>query len=353
MAAFGAVAGCAVYVALPMEPTLTEAFALSILGLGLAVLAYTWGRGAIAAMPFAWACAFLAWAVAHSAWVATPLMPAELSGQRLWVTGVVRQVDLRDRTTRLDLPNATVYGPEGAVTTGVRLSVDKKRGAGVAPGDRLSAQAQLQRPEAAAFPGDYDAARYGFLEGWGARGFVMGDFYVTPAVADQPQGWRTHLEAFRAQLTAALKGNGSDAGAVAAAMITGDRAAVSPALAQAYQASGLGHLMAISGMNLALVAGFVFFAVRLMWASVPWLAVRVDGRVPAAALGFVAAAGYALVAGASVPTIRAALMIGFALVALVLGRLAQGVRGLAVAALLVLAVWPLAVSVVADQGPLV
>lgn len=51
-------------------------------------------------------------------------------------------------------------------------------------------------------------------------------------------------------------------GAVAAALMVGERGAIPSDVRAAMQQSGLAHLLAISGLHLGLVAGFVFFAVR-------------------------------------------------------------------------------------------
>src|ERR671911_4336 len=64
-----------------------------------------------------------------------------------------------------------------------------------------------------------------------------------------------------------------DAGAIASALITGKRDAISTPANDAMFISGLGHILSISGYHMAVVAGVVFFGVRALLALLPALAV--------------------------------------------------------------------------------
>ena len=63
-------------------------------------------------------------------------------------------------------------------------------------------------------------------------------------------------------------------GGVASAVITGKRGTMAEEVKQAFRDSGLSHLLAIAGLHLGLVGGFVFFAVRGGLALIPWVALR-------------------------------------------------------------------------------
>jgi competence protein ComEC len=73
------------------------------------------------------------------------------------------------------------------------------------------------------------------------------------------------------RINAALPGS---TGGVASAVITGKRGTMAEEVKQAFRSSGLSHLLAIAGLHLGLVGGFVFFAVRGGPALIPWLALR-------------------------------------------------------------------------------
>jgi competence protein ComEC len=124
------------------------------------------------------------------------------------------------------------------------------------------------------------------------------------------------------------------------ALITGERGAVPEDVTQAMRDSGLAHLLAISGLHLGLVAGFVFLLVRGGLALVPAIALRRPIKKWAAAAAIVAAFGYLLLAGAPVPTQRAFVMTGLVLLAVMIDRVGVSMRLVGWAALVVLVLQP-------------
>jgi competence protein ComEC len=104
--------------------------------------------------------------------------------------------------------------------------------------------------------------------------------------------------------------------------------------------SGLAHLLAISGMNLSLVIGFLFVGARAAMAAIP----RIALRWPIKKLAVIPAWGgglfYLLVTGATVPTQRAFVMATFVLMAVVLDRTAISMRLVALAAAAVMLMAP-------------
>ena len=63
-------------------------------------------------------------------------------------------------------------------------------------------------------------------------------------------------------------------GAIADALITGERGGISEATNAAYRDSGLFHILSISGLHMTIMAGAVFFALRFLLALVPAIALR-------------------------------------------------------------------------------
>ncbi len=74
-----------------------------------------------------------------------------------------------------------------------------------------------------------------------------------------------------ARIAAALPG---ETGAIATALITGERGGISGATNDAFRDSGLLHILSISGLHMAIMAGSVFFIVRLGLAAFPSIALR-------------------------------------------------------------------------------
>jgi competence protein ComEC len=141
-------------------------------------------------------------------------------------------------------------------------------------------------------------------------------------------------DAIDARIRTTLEG---DKRAIATALMTGCRDAITTTVNDAMFISGLGHVLSISGYHMAAVAGVVFFAVR---ALIPGLTVSVPIKKWAAAAALVAAAFYLLLSGAEVATQRSFFMTAVVLIAVMVDRRAITFRTLAVAALIVLVIAP-------------
>ncbi len=109
-------------------------------------------------------------------------------------------------------------------------------------------------------------------------------------------------------------------------------------------ASGLAHIYSISGLHLSIVAGGVYFLVRLLIASIPAL-VAWPAKSMGAVFGLLAAFGYLLLAGgtANVPAFRSTLMLALVFGAVLAGRRALTMRNVAIAALVIIVMDPASV----------
>ena len=158
-------------------------------------------------------------------------------------------------------------------------------------------------------------------------------------------GWRLRYsavmqglrDAIDARIRNVLEG---DKRAIATALLTGRRDAISEPVNDAMFVSGLGHVLSISGYHMAVVAGVVFFAVRALLALIPALTVTFAIKKWSAVAALFAAAFYLLLSGAEVATQRSFFMTAVVLIAVMVDRRAVTFRTLAVAALIVLAIAP-------------
>jgi competence protein ComEC len=128
-----------------------------------------------------------------------------------------------------------------------------------------------------------------------------------------------------------------------AALSIGDDSGLRDADWESFRLTGTTHLVAISGFNVAIIAGFAFFIARWLWVLVPGAALRLPAQK--AGLIFAAAVGlaYSLLAGWDSPVQRAALMLVALLLAAAADRLSQPSRVLAAVWLLMLVFDPPAV----------
>jgi competence protein ComEC len=221
-----------------------------------------------------------------------------------------------------------------------------KKGTAPAVGSYIELKARLSPPFTALYPSGYDFARDIYFQRIGASGFVLGA--IKPLAAPESGGWWLRYavavngmrDAIDARIRQSLSG---DARAIASALLTGKRDAISTPVNDAMFISGLGHVLSISGYHMAIVAGAVFFAVRALLALFPALTVGFPIKKWAAVAALAAAAFYLLLSGAEVATQRSFLMTAVVLVGVMVDRRAITFRMLAVAALAVMLVAPEAV----------
>ncbi|MEM6856317.1 MAG: ComEC/Rec2 family competence protein [Pseudomonadota bacterium] len=203
-------------------------------------------------------------------------------------------------------------------------------------GAQIRANVRLMPPASPMLPGSYDFARAAWFEGFAATGSLIGEIQH----AEPAQGGSVIAQWQRALSTHVRSRLDGSPGTIAAAFASGDRGAIAAEDADAMRDAGLTHLLAISGLHVsAVIAAGYLLALKLL-ALVPALALRVRLPIVAAGIGALAGISYTLLTGAQVPTVRACVAALLVLGALVLGREALSLRMVAVAALIVLLLWP-------------
>ncbi|WBQ11611.1 ComEC family competence protein [Hyphomonadaceae bacterium ML37] len=328
-------AGAAAYFALPEEPPAWAARALmalaavllagGVLARSRAVILYV----LILAAMFVFG---LGHAQLRTERTAPP--PLEISGRAVAVEGWIEAVERGGTRPRLRI---RVTAMDGAEEPPRRIRV-RAGLADFAPGDGVRVRAVLSRPSGPAAPGGYDGGRAAWFSSVALTGYAIAA--LEPA-SIQGGGFNRWLAGLRWRLAQRVETvAGERTGAVAAALLTGERAGVSEDDAEALRLSGLGHILAISGLHMALFAGGVFFAVRFMLASIEPLARAHDPRKPAALIAILAATAYLILSGAAVSTQRAWIMACVVLIGVLIDRRAFSLRSLALAALAVLLIAP-------------
>ncbi len=207
------------------------------------------------------------------------------------------------------------------------------------PGRRIILTASLSPPSGPVEPGGFDFQRFAWFRGLGAIGYSRSP--VLEIAPPDRQGMAMQLMSLRMALAKGIRSRvGGQAGGFAAAILTGDRSAIVPEMLVVLRNSNLAHLLAISGLHMGLLTGFVFALTRYGLALIPYLALRLPVRKIAAAAAFVVAGAYLLLSGGNIATQRAFVMVSVMLLALMLDRRALSLRAVALAALIVLALRP-------------
>ncbi len=287
---------------------------------------------AIAAAGFLWA---LGWA-----WTHTGALAPELEGVDLAVEGWIASLpDAGPRRVRFrfEVRRMTHEGRE--VDPGGTLDLawyDAPPALEV--GERWALTVRLKRPRGLSNPGGRDLERWLFLEGVAARGYVRAQ--PPPRRLSTAQGHRLdRLRQRVAHQVATALPDDPHAGTLTA-LAVGARGGIEEAHWEVFTRTGTGHLLAISGLHIGLVGGLAFLLARWAWGAVPGLALRWPAAKAGASAALMAAFGYALLAGFSLPTRRALIMLGVAMLALLWQRTPAPGRTLALALLAVLLAQP-------------
>lgn len=286
-----------------------------VLGMG----AWLWlkppraGWRLLGALAFGFAWATLA---AHGA-LDLRLSPA-LEGQDLALTVQVTGLpEPRAELTRFDV--RVIEGQDQAVDlAGRRLRLSwYGRAPELAAGQRWALTVRLRRPRGVLNPGGFDFERRALERRLAATGYVRDpDRAELLKPASGLDAWRL---AMSSRINEGLAGRDSR---FVRALALGDTRDLADADWQVLRATGLSHLLAISGFHVGVVAGFAALLGHGLWWLRPGLGLRLPRPQGVALLALLAALAYSAAAGFALPTLRAMLMIAVVLLAK-LGRRAQ------------------------------
>lgn len=257
------------------------------------------------------------------------------------VTGRVIATDRLEegKGMRLILDNLTIEDLAPSQTPErVRIKV-RQDDTALHVGDRVKLLAGLKPPSAPVTPGGFDFQRYAYFKKIGAFGFA----YHPPEVIERGRAhsFSQRLESLRNVIRGRIEsGLHYPYAAIATALMTGERTGISEHDWDAMRASGLAHMLAISGLHVGLIASVIFMAVRFGLALIPPLALRHPIKKYAAVAALLGALFYTLIVGASIPAIRALLMTGIVLFAIMIDRVPFSLRLVAIAASCVLLFLP-------------
>lgn len=337
---FAMIAGMVVYVQLPAEP---NAWALAgvgvgLLGVGLLLARTQWmPAGLLLAATWLGFCLL----ALHGSWFGTAMLERPSYGT--YEMRVEEVISTTPESRRIIVSQfIPIAGDRPVTIERARLVVPPEPM--LEAGDRITAEVRLAPVPGPILPGAYDGQFASYFVGVGAYGTVTGGF----ALVSKGTGFDIgrSVEALRVGIGARLDAvlDGSTA-AIGRAMVMGDQSAISDETRQVMADSGLAHIYSISGLHLSIVAGGVFWLVRLALAALPWSATHWPVKRIAAVAGIAAAAGYMLLAGglSNVPALRSTIMLGLIFGAVLAGRRALTMRNVAIAAIAIILIDPASV----------
>lgn len=299
------------------------------------------------------------WALLRAHWVLDVALPDDLQGKDILVTGVIASIPLEDkRKRRFEFDIETLeYNKQQLPSIGkVRISWYGKRGRGkknfyrnkikLKAGQRWQFWLRLKQPHGFMNPGGFD------YEGWLYQKKIRATGYVrinpkkkqyAKKLDDEASGYTILI--LRQTLYDRLKSISSkmDYGGILVALAMGERIGITQEQWQVFRATGTSHLVAISGLHIGLLAGFVFLITRRLWPYCGSAALHLASPRAAAISALVVASFYAALSGFAVPSQRALIMLSIVMLSIFWRHKVQSSQVLSLALLSVLLLDPVAV----------
>jgi competence protein ComEC len=280
-------------------------------------------------------------ATVRTASVAAPRLAEQMN---VTLTGQVLERQVDSSGTRLVLEVKRVgEHPASELVFPEKVRVRVPAGGSDAVGDLVEVRARLFPPAGPVFPGGYDYSYRAYFEGIGATGFSFGP--ARPAGSPEftlPLRATAGISQLREYLAGRIRSVLSEGPetALIVALLVGDRSGIGEAEEEDLRAAGLAHILAISGLHMALFAGGAYAAVLLLLAAIPSLTLHWQIHKSSAIAALVAASFYLVLSGAAVATQRSFLMIAIVFMGILFGRRGLTLRSVALAGLVLLLIAP-------------
>lgn len=271
---------------------------------------------------------------------------------------LIQKPVFRNEKTYLILETDSILLPSAqaplATTGRVTLTINAPLLRDLVPGQNYLVRARLSLPDKLATPGAFDYAGYLAAEEIMVKGWVATPVFIQPISSRTDSGTSLpapyFLERFRQQFEAFLHASlPPDTAGLYQALLIGDASGLSPEIAEIYRATGIMHILAISGSHLVVVAFLTTMFFRFLVNRFPWLLLRLPATKIALALSFPVLLLYTGFAGFQPPVARSLIMTTVFIAAILLDRQWSSLNNLAIAAFCILLLNPLSIHTASFQ----
>jgi competence protein ComEC len=304
-------------------PSLAFVTAVAAEARGLAALAFVVAFGTLSYRAARLPAAFALLGLLVASWRGHPAMLTEESRTARFAGTVVGDVRAEDESASF------AFALERGIVVRARVRDDH-----VVPGERLVVRGRLEPFDEPRNPGE--PSRRAIALGEGLAGELTGNAILARTPPD-PRDVRTWAPRARAWLSVRLRAAIREPEAtVIAGALWGERGTLPRELREDFQATGTVHVLVTAGLHLGVIAALVGWVLRRLRTP---RAARALATIPCVI-------AYAWLSGAHLPSQRAAVMVSVLLLARAYGARLVSWNSLALAALVVAALWPAAVTTV-------
>jgi competence protein ComEC len=264
------------------------------------------------------------------------------------LTGTVSSVEALPEGRRIALASVQLDGGE-TLQRWLRVRLKKGDALEVGTGDTVRVRALVRPPMPPAYPGAWDLQRDAWYSSQGGSGYALGPIEriaETPAAGGAEQLVQRLREVIARHISAVVPGA---AGAVSITLLTGVSTGIPPADHDAFRASGLAHLLAVAGLHIGIVMGWTLAFARLAFAASEHASLRWPTKKLSALAALTVGGGYMVLTGMHLPIVRSFAMACLYTIAVLVGRNAISLRGLALAAIVLMLLEPQEVPGVSFQ----
>ncbi len=279
-----------------------------------------------------------------------------------WVLGPVHRVQRRSQPTMQYVVFRLIRGTRSLLSSGQKsrrlpwhklhgqIWLKLRGGQQLSRGDWLRVHLRLRRPRMYANPGGFDSYRY-----WSQRGIrwhasVRAQHVIR--LGQSVQGyWLRQGDKLRARIIAWIRTSldSTDAAGLLCALLLGNKSGITNTMRQHFARTGTAHMLAISGLHLAIVCSLLWLGLRWLLALSSFLLVRGLHHTFASCLTLPGAAAYVWLSGAALSTQRALVMLFLFFLGGLLRRSRDSLTTLVVTAFLILLWQPMALFTLSFQ----
>jgi len=266
----------------------------------------------------------------------SPIIPFD--NQFTKITGKIENITPLEHGYRILLSDLYIKKlPKSKTPYKIRLTVKTELG-DIKIGDIVKFSAILSKPMQPYLPNSYNFARDAYFKQIGAVGYSVSEFKV---IGTDIKSLKSKLNSLRNRIQLRVnQAIGSYNGSIATALMLNEYNNIDKEVLKDLRATGLAHILSVSGMHLSLVAAIFFFSSRFLINCFEALALRIHSKKIAATISLLGSLAYLLISGMEVAAIRSFIMTSMIIIAIIIDRTSNPMRAIAFAATIILIITP-------------
>jgi len=264
-------------------------------------------------------------------------------GHPVKLDGIIEQIEVQEKSTRVYLADVKIvdnwWGEGETLPIFPKIRINLRQKLDILPiiGSKAYVRAVLMPPPNPILPNGFDFPRFAYFKGLSAIGYAVSKIHTK----GEDVGVHLFIDSVRQKIGSRIKDSiPKPASVIANGILIGDAAGIGEKDFAALRVAGTAHLIAISGMHIAVVAGLIFFVTRFLLSRLPSISLKWNIKKIAAIVAICFSFAYLLISGSPVSALRAFFMSGLVLLAILIDRHPQALRGLTITTIIILIFTP-------------